>query len=72
MGSKLSTLGTIKLGGILFDVELNEPTKNEKFDIHIQNERLKLFFKDKEFSAFAACFIAAKKRFDILKGKTYE
>lgn len=72
MGNKISTLTALKLGGISFDVELNEPTKNEKFDIHIQNERLKLFFKDKEFCKFAACFIAAQKRFDVLKGKSDE
>ena len=72
MGNKISTLGRIKLGENIFDVELNEGTKAEKFDIHIQNESFKLFFKDKEFATFAACFIAAKKRFDVLKGKSNE
>ena len=72
MGNKISTLGRIKIGENIFDVELNEGTKDEKFDIHIQNEQVKFFFKDKEFARFAVCFIAAKKRFDVLKGKSNE
>lgn len=72
MGNKISTLGRIQLGENIFNVELNEGTKNEKFDIHIQNERFKFFFKDKEFATFATCFIASKKRFDVLKGKSNE
>ena len=72
MGSKISTLDEITFGGVSFEVELNEGTKKEKFDVHIQNEYLKLFFKDWQFAEFATCFIAAKRRFDILKGKVNE
>ena len=72
MGNKISTLDKLTIGGVPFEVELNEGTKKEKFDVHIQNEYLKFFFKDREFAEFAACFIAAKKRFDVLKGKVDE
>ena len=72
MGVKVSSLGTIRIGKSVFDVELNEGTKQEKYDIHIQNEAIKLYFKDAEFSRFAACFIAARKRFAVLKGQKYD
>ena len=72
LGSKISNLAEIKIGNNILKVELNEGTKSEKFDIHIQNENFKLCFKDKEFSIFSASVIAAKKRFDVLKGKNDE
>ena len=72
MGVKISNLAEIKIGENIFDVELNDGTKSEKFNIHIQNKNFKFCFKDKEFEMFAACVVAAKKRFDILKGKNDE
>jgi len=68
LGSKLANLAEIRIGDNIFNVELNEGTKSEKFDVHIQNNNLKLYFKDKDFAIFSACVIAAKKRFDRLKG----
>ena len=72
MGTFIRNLRKIYINNIEYTIELIDGNKNERFDVHIQNNNIKLHFKDYEFSAFVACFMAARKRFDILKGDSYE
>lgn len=68
MGEKIKDIGKIKISSYSFDVELNEGNKNEKYNIHIQNDVLKLSYKEYEFAKLVACFMGARKRFEGLKG----
>ena len=68
MGTKIKTITDFYIGNMIFNVELNEGTKAEAYEVHIQNDLLKLCFKEADFTMFAACIIAAQKRFNVLKG----
>lgn len=60
MGEKIKDIGKIHLGGTDLDVELNHGTRqNEKYEIHIQN--------DKDFLQMASVIVLAKKQLDIIK-----
>ncbi|MGL6114976.1 MAG: hypothetical protein ACRC1R_08030 [Cetobacterium sp.] len=72
MGEKIRDLEKIFIGNSEFNIELNEGTKEEKYNIHIQNERVNLSFKDFNFIRFASCFLVAKKRLEIFKGEEDE
>lgn len=67
MGEKIKDLEKITIGNMDFNIELNEGNKAEKYNIHIQSDRINLAYKDFNFIKFAACFLAAKKRLEILK-----
>lgn len=67
MGEKISDLEKITIGYMDFNIELNEGTKNEKYNIHIQSDRVNLAYKDFDFIQLAACFLTAKKRLGIFK-----
>ncbi|WP_188399537.1 hypothetical protein [Sporomusa sp. GT1] len=70
MGEKLKDLGSIKIKGTEFIIELNEPTaKGLQRDIHIQNEFFRLELKEKDFFDMACVILAAKKQLDNLKRK---
>ncbi|MGL5571538.1 hypothetical protein [Cetobacterium sp.] len=72
MGEKILDLDKITIGNTELNIELNEGTKNEKYNIHIQNERINLSYKDFNFIKLASCFIVAKKRLKIFKGDSNE
>lgn len=72
MGEKIIDLDTIIIGEVKFNIELNEGTKNSKYNIHIQNDRINLAYKDFNFIKLAACFIVAKKRLELFKGEENE
>lgn len=72
MGTKLCELDTISIGKNIFKIELNEGNKEEKYNIHIQNETFKLCYKEEEFALLVAAFLVAKKKFNKLKGKDDE
>ena len=71
MGNKIKDLGPIKIGGKEYFVELNGGTKKEKFDIHIQNDKINICMKDYEYSQFVTTLFVAKKRLERFK-KKYE
>lgn len=68
MGNKIKDLGEVTIGNQKFIIELNEGTKTERYNIHIQNKLLKICYKDIEFAEFAASFMLAKNIFENLKG----
>lgn len=72
MGTKICNLDTINIGENIFNIELNEGNKKEKYNIHIQNKNFKLCYKEDEFSVLTTNFMTAMKIFKHLKGKTNE
>ena len=71
MGNKIKDLASIKMGGQNYCVELNGGTKKEKFDIHIQNDKINICMKDYEYSQLVTALFVAKKRMERFK-KKYE
>lgn len=72
MGTKICNLDTISIGKNIFNIELNEGNKTEKYNIHIQNENFKLCYKEEEFAILVTNFMCAVKKFKQLKGKNDE
>ena len=68
MGERIKDLGEFKIGGCLFKVELNHGNKNEKYNIHIQNDIFKIAYKEREFAEFVGGFIEAGERLKKMKG----
>lgn len=71
MGNKIKDLATIEIGGQKYCVELNGGTKKEKFDIHIQNDKINICMKDYEYSQLVTALFVAEKRMERFK-KKYE
>lgn len=67
MGDKIKILNTISINDNVFEIELNAPTKNQIYDIHIQNNFLKLCYKDQDFCQFVVCVLLARERFKKFK-----
>ena len=68
MGERIKDLGEFKIGGYMFKVELNHGNKNEKYNIHIQNDIFKIAYKEREFAKFVGGVIEAKERLKKMKG----
>lgn len=71
MGNKIRELAEIEMGNKKYTIELNGGTKEELYDIHIQNENINICLKDYEFSQFAIAILLANKRMERFK-KNYE
>lgn len=71
MGNKIKDLATVEIGGQKYSVELNGGTKKEKFDIHIQNDKINICLKDFEYSQLVTALCVAQKRMERFK-KKYE
>lgn len=69
MGNKIKDLAEVEIGGSKYKIELNGGTKNENFDIHIQNEKISICLKDYEFAQFATAVLVANKRMKRFKGR---
>ena len=69
MGNKIKDLAEVEIGGSKYKIELNGGTKNENFDIHIQNEKISICLKDYEFAQFASAVLVANKRIKRFKGR---
>lgn len=68
MGEVIRDIDEIQIGEQKFKIELNHSTtENDKFEIHLQNNKFRLAIPQKEFLQMASCFILAKKQLDILK-----
>ena len=68
MGEKIKDIGKIHLGGTDPDVELNHAARqNEKYEIHIQNDKVRLALSEKDFLQMASVIVLAKKQLDIIK-----
>lgn len=68
MGEKIKDIGKIHLGGTDLDVELNHGTRqNEKYEIHIQNEKVRLALSEKDFLQMASVVVLAKKTIGYYK-----
>ena len=67
MGYLIKKIGEIRIGSNILDIEYNDGTKKQLYDIHIQNEVLKLCFGDQEFMKAATSILLAKERFDSFK-----
>ncbi len=67
MGDKIKTIDTILIKDNIFEIELNAPTKNQLYDIHIQNDFLRLCYKDQDFCQFVACILLAREKFKKFK-----
>ena len=72
MGESIKDVGSFSLGKEEFHIELNFGTKQEKYNIHIQNSNLKLCFKDYDFVKFAEACLIAEKRLEFYKGNENE
>lgn len=70
MGELIKKVGKIHIRDTEFDVELNE-AEYPGLDkvIHIQNEKFRLLFTQKEFIQFSTVVLEAKDNFDYYKGK---
>lgn len=63
MGEKIRDLGTVVIGNEEFVVELNKGTgTNRKYDIHIQNSKVRLNISEYDFCKIASAIICADKR----------
>ncbi len=67
MGNKIKDLSEVEIGGQKYKVELNGGTKQEKYDIHLQNNQLNICLKDFEFSQFATALLVANRRMKRFK-----
>lgn len=68
MGEKIKDIGKIHLGSTELDVELNHGTRqNEKYEIHIQNDKVRLALSEEDFLQMASAVVLAKKQLDIIK-----
>lgn len=70
MGEKIKDIGCIQLGKSNLVVELNHSTQeNEKYEIHIQDDKFRLALSEKDFLQMASAVLLAKKQMDIIKRK---
>jgi len=70
MGEKIKDIGSIRLGKSSLDVELNRSTKpDERYEIHIQDDKFRLALSEKDFLQMASAVLLAKKQLDIIKRK---
>lgn len=70
MGEIIKNIGCIQIGKSIVDVELNHSTQSdEKYEIHIQNDKFRLALPEKEFLQMASAVLLAKKQLDIIKRK---
>lgn len=70
MGEKIKDIGKIHLGTSDLAIELNHGTRqNEKYEIHIQNDKVRLALSEKDFLQMASAVVLAKKQLDIIKRK---
>lgn len=68
MGEKIRDLSEINLGGAKLLIELNHSVNPKyKYDIHIQNEKFRMEFPDKNFLQIASAILLAEKNFETLK-----
>lgn len=68
MGEKIENIGNLYLGNTELVVELNHGTReNEKYEIHVQNDKIRLALTEKEFLQMASAVVLAKKQLDIIK-----
>lgn len=60
MGELIRNLGTVKIGKVNYNVELNTGTNQiGKFDIHIQNKDFRLNISEYDFCRMVAAIIYA-------------
>lgn len=69
MGNRIENLTEIEMGNQSYNVELNGGNKQEKFDIHIQNEQINICLKDYEFAQFVTAILVAERRMERFKNK---
>lgn len=68
MGEKIRDLSEINIGGANLLIELNHSvSKKRKYDIHIQNDKFRMEFPDKDFLQLASAVLLAKQNFENLK-----
>ncbi len=68
MGEKIRDLAEIRMGGADLMIELNHSvSQNYKYDIHVQNEKFRMEFTDKDFLQIASNILLAKRNFENLK-----
>lgn len=69
MGEKIKDLGTISIGKAMLKIELNKGTKARgKYDIHIQNNKIRLNLDEYEFAKLANGIIFASEKIKKNKG----
>jgi len=63
MGEIIRNLGKIRIGKSEYKVELNTGTRNDgKYDIHIQNDEVRLNISEYDFCRMAAALIYADEK----------
>ncbi len=68
MGEKIKDLSKINIGGADLLIELNHSVNlKHKYDIHIQNDKFRMEFRDSDFIQIASTVLLAKKNFETLK-----
>ena len=68
MGEKIRDLGSLKIGLNSFNIELNKGTNSMgDYDIHIQNEHVRLNISEYDFCKMAAALIHADEKVNEYK-----
>lgn len=71
MGEKIRDINKIRICGALFMVEKNKGTHGHgKYDIHIQNNKIRLNITEKDFIKIAACILYAEENLNSYKNRS--
>jgi hypothetical protein len=69
MGEIIQPLGTVSVGGVEIELELNfPPSGNGEKEAHMHTAHFRLAVPESEFLQMTACVLLARKQFEILKG----
>lgn len=70
MGELIRVIDSIELGNQEFDIELNKSSNgSDEYEIHIQNEKIRLALTEKQFCKIATCILLARKQLHQVKNK---
>lgn len=68
MGEKISTISTLSIKGVTFELELNHSSsESAERDIHLQSDDFRAEFKEGEFFELAAAIKLAAEKLRHLK-----
>ena len=67
MGEKIRDINTIKVGTCKLMIELNEGYSDEGRVIHVQNNKFRYLFQEKQFYKLCANFMRSKSELDYLR-----
>ena len=70
LGELIRVVDSIEIGSQKFDIELNKSSNGQgEFEIHIQNDKIRLALTEKQFCKIATCILLARKQLHQIKNK---